>query len=410
MEFRVSYAQNREDFLIAAFFPDVDEGHYVDVGASHPTRYSVTKRFYDAGWRGINVEPIPELVDLLRRERPRDVTLQVGLGAAETSATFRHYAGDGLSTTSAEIMAKHEAEQTPGSDEFVEYSIDVTTLAAVLREHPLPQVHFLKIDVEGTEFDVLTGNDWDAFRPELICIETDHMVRDWTPILAAAGYEQAFHDGLNAYLLAPEARHRADLFRYPEAVLSAPALVTPEVGTELSHVTDLWDKVQLLTSQTTDLHTRNEALATHNADLESRQSELQAQSARMADKMAELSRRIEELSTDVDLRDAALAAERSVSALYAAREAELAARLHSTEEFLAGLISSQSWRYTKPIRRFFEMLRARLPRRLLAFVWRHVRPAIRAARQPAMGGEELSPDGAMMLDRLQAQAHAEDSA
>ena len=38
------------------------------------------------------------------------------------------------------------------------------------------------------------------------------MCEDWYPMLHAAGYEQVFHDGLNAYLLAAEARHRAEHF------------------------------------------------------------------------------------------------------------------------------------------------------------------------------------------------------
>ena len=32
-------------------------GFYVDVGAHDPVQDSVTKLFYDRGWRGVNVEP-----------------------------------------------------------------------------------------------------------------------------------------------------------------------------------------------------------------------------------------------------------------------------------------------------------------------------------------------------------------
>ncbi|HJR89917.1 MAG TPA: FkbM family methyltransferase, partial [Aeromicrobium sp.] len=187
MDFRISYAQNREDYLIAAFFPDVTVGHYVDVGASDPTQLSVTKLFYERGWSGINVEPIPELADRLRAERPRDVTVQAGLGATAGTRPFRQYSGSGLSTTNPEMMDMYTASSTPDTSEFRDYTITITTLAEVLSEHPLPHLHFAKIDVEGSEFDVLRGNDWDAFRPELICIETDHMVRDWVPLLAKAG-------------------------------------------------------------------------------------------------------------------------------------------------------------------------------------------------------------------------------
>ena len=382
MEFRISYAQNREDFIIAAFFPDVAVGHYVDVGASDPSQYSVTKLFYDQGWNGINIEPIPELAEALRSERPRDVTLQVALGAEQGSLTFRQYVGTGLSTYNTDIMAKHTAEETPESADYIEYPVDVATLTTVLREHPLPQLHFLKIDVEGSEFDVLAGIDWASFRPELLCIETDHVVHDWTPILTDAGYSQVFHDGLNVYFLASEAERRAELFRYPQAVLSAPVIVTPEVGSKLSQANDLWEDVKALTAQVAEVNSRND----------------------------ELLDRLAALTEDLELRELAMATERSVGALYAAREAELTARLNAVEAHFAEIIGSQSWRYTYPIRRFFEILRARVPRRVLAFAWRQVRPAIETARTPATGAGELSPDATTIHERLKALAGIKDPA
>jgi len=388
MDFRISYAQNREDFLIAAFFPDVAVGHYVDVGASDPSQYSVTKLFYDQGWNGINIEPIPELADALRSERPRDLTLQVALGAEAGSVTFRQYSGAGLSTYNTDIMAKHAAAETPEAADFVEYPTEVVTLSTVLREHPLPHLHFLKIDVEGSEFDVLAGNDWGSFRPELLCIETDHVVRDWTPLLAEAGYSKVFHDGLNAYFLASEAQHRAELFRYPQAVLSAPVIVTPDVAAQLGHASDLWEQVETLTAQVADVTGRNDQLSDRVAELTDDLERMVEERQRMAD--------------DLELRDLALATEKSVSALYAAREAEVTARLNAVETHFAEIIGSQSWRYTKPIRRFFEILRARIPRRVLAFAWRQVRPAIQAARTPTVGSGELSPDASAIHERLRA--------
>jgi hypothetical protein len=55
----VSYAQNREDILLRAFFDPKEVGFYVDVGAYDPDDDSVTRLFYDRGWRGINIEPQP---------------------------------------------------------------------------------------------------------------------------------------------------------------------------------------------------------------------------------------------------------------------------------------------------------------------------------------------------------------
>ena len=75
---RVSYAQNGEDIVLSRGFRS-DTGFYVDIGAFDPTSDSVTKLFYDRGWHGINVDPVPEVIALFERERPRDINVQVAV-------------------------------------------------------------------------------------------------------------------------------------------------------------------------------------------------------------------------------------------------------------------------------------------------------------------------------------------
>jgi hypothetical protein len=53
------YAQHGEDRSLAGLLGRRRRGFYIDVGAWDPVQDSVTKHFYDRGWRGINVEPHP---------------------------------------------------------------------------------------------------------------------------------------------------------------------------------------------------------------------------------------------------------------------------------------------------------------------------------------------------------------
>ena len=68
-----SYAQFLEDMVLYCALKDVDKGFYIDVGANDPTNLSVTKFFYDRGWHGINIEPLPDKCALLAEMRPRDI-------------------------------------------------------------------------------------------------------------------------------------------------------------------------------------------------------------------------------------------------------------------------------------------------------------------------------------------------
>src|SRR3989338_1864430 len=52
-----SYSQKGEDLFMDTYFQHKKDGFYVDVGANDPDRFNNTKKFYQKGWRGINIEP-----------------------------------------------------------------------------------------------------------------------------------------------------------------------------------------------------------------------------------------------------------------------------------------------------------------------------------------------------------------
>jgi FkbM family methyltransferase len=225
----VSYAQNREDVLLAGFLKDVEEGFYVDIGANHPVNDSVTNLFYKRGWSGINIEPIKALHKLLEEARPRDINLNIGIGAREGMQTLRHYKDkDGLSTFSNEMKGMYEFASADTPNQFVDESIKIKTLKSTLAQYPVKDIHFMKIDVEGLEYEVLKGNDWKKFRPWILCIEANHIVHQWESILKNNNYEEVFSDGLNKYFVAVEHRDVAENFSYPQTILAKPVL-TPDM-------------------------------------------------------------------------------------------------------------------------------------------------------------------------------------
>jgi FkbM family methyltransferase len=196
----ISYAQNGEDVVLARLFAGRRTGRYVDVGAGDPVKDSVTKHFYDLGWRGINIEPIPSAAATLRAARPEDVTLQVALGAHAGNADLNLVTDrEGWSTTDSELAESYRAELAV---EVIH--VEQRTLADVLAEHD-GQLDFLKIDVEGVEAEVIQGADWTTHRPRVVVVEATEpgsptpAHETWDPLLVAAGYRCALFDGLNRF-------------------------------------------------------------------------------------------------------------------------------------------------------------------------------------------------------------------
>src|SRR5271170_702414 len=71
---RISYAPNNEDILLDRIFGD-HVGTFMDAGASHPSRDSLTYFFYRRGWRGVNLAPVPHRHRQLQAARPGDLNL-----------------------------------------------------------------------------------------------------------------------------------------------------------------------------------------------------------------------------------------------------------------------------------------------------------------------------------------------
>ena len=125
----ISYAQNREDVILAAFFNENEKGFYVDIGANHPVNDSVTKYFYDRGWNGINIEPNINQYELLEQQRPRDTNLKVGISNKPGKLKLRIYdKGDGLSTFSSEMKTDYNNHKTYLTDENHDDLVDFVTL------------------------------------------------------------------------------------------------------------------------------------------------------------------------------------------------------------------------------------------------------------------------------------------
>jgi FkbM family methyltransferase len=196
---KVYYSQNKEDLLLEAFFPDLKNGFYVDVGAYDPDHDSVTKLFYKKGWRGINIEPQPDRYEDFVKARPRDININCGVSNVNGELTLRVYQNGGLSTFSTKLKKENSKNKDPQLDSFKDIKVTVTTLKDIFQKHKVNKINFLKIDVEGLEFEVIKGNDWNKYRPEVICIEADNIQKDWKFFLLDKEYEHVFFDGLNDY-------------------------------------------------------------------------------------------------------------------------------------------------------------------------------------------------------------------
>jgi FkbM family methyltransferase len=209
----ISYAQNQEDVMLYRALREVKQGFYIDVGAQDPVIDSVTKAFYDRGWRGINIEPNEEYFQKLQSERPHDINLATAVGREPGVISFYEVAHTGLSTTNAEYAQRH----TEAGYQVERREVSCTTLDRICADWSMQAVHFLKIDVEGSERAVLEGFSFETVRPWLVVVEATEpnsereAFAQWEDLLVGRRYRPVYFDGLNRFYVAEE---HADLARY----------------------------------------------------------------------------------------------------------------------------------------------------------------------------------------------------
>jgi methyltransferase, FkbM family len=203
--------------MLRRVFAELDTGFYIDVGANDPSADSVTKAFYDAGWHGINIEPLRNHYADLCSARPRDINLQCAAGSAPGTLQIWETSVRGWATADPEVIAAYQQQGYEGSWRTVE----VLTLSEICRQHVRGAIHFLKIDVEGFEKQVIEGADFLHYRPWVVLVEatrpnsTEPVYEDWESVLVTRDYACIYSDGINRYYLANEHADRARCFASP---------------------------------------------------------------------------------------------------------------------------------------------------------------------------------------------------
>lgn len=302
----VSHGQNREDVVLWRALNAVGVGRYVEIGGNDPEVDSISRAFYDAGWSGLVVEPEPAFASRYREQRPRDTVIEAAVTSAEGEVTLHRFPETGLSTLVDDIGEEHLRAGFEG----VELTVPAVRLDALVAEHRLAEgeTHFLVVDVEGAEGDVLSTVDLTAWRPWVLVVEstrpnsTVSTHAEWEPAVVAAGYEFCLFDGVSRFYVASE---RAEQLR---AALSYPAcglddFVSSSLNGLIGRVAGLeaevlrWRRAALETWATAVAESHMAAAQqlmkarARSAELQKRVKALRARNTELAERVQELQRR-----------------------------------------------------------------------------------------------------------------------
>jgi FkbM family methyltransferase len=273
----ISYSQNYEDVILWRALKHVKKGCYIDIGAWDPVVDSVSMFFYTQGWRGIHVEPNPSYAKRLRKARPDEAVIEAAIGESTKPTTLFIIEDTGLTTSSKTFRDQHK--QKGFTSETIK--VPTRTLASIFDDAGNADIHWLKIDAEGMEEDVIRSWGDNQARPWVVVVEstlpsTNIEVSYGLSELAERGYTEVYFDALNKFFvhklhseLVPSFKHGPNIF---DDFIRADHNVIRDQAEILNK--DLIDRTKELVDTRAELLERTELLKKSNNDLNARTKEL----------------------------------------------------------------------------------------------------------------------------------------
>ena len=200
------FSHKLEDQLKESFFNGERNGFFVDVGANEPVNGSQTWRLEQLGWRGILIEPQPDLAEQLRQHRRASVYSFACSSPSNAGRSMPlHLAGVHSSFRPQHFVA--------GMRRYGVVEVPVTTLDQILSDANAPTpLDLVSIDVEAHELEVLDGFDLKRWQPRLILIEDLVMNLRLHRHVTAKGYKWFRRTGLNSWYIPADSSLDVDLF------------------------------------------------------------------------------------------------------------------------------------------------------------------------------------------------------
>ncbi|MBU6412217.1 MAG: FkbM family methyltransferase [Planctomycetes bacterium] len=166
-------SQYGEDMLLYDLLGHEPRGMMIEAGAFDGKHYSVSNCFDAMGWKTLLIEPIPEMAERARRNRPNARVEACALAAPNAPSHITlSVTGDALggmlshvqmTETQRKMVEYHKASVTP-------VSVPARTLSEVLGSQCGP-IDALILDVEGYEIAALQGLNFAIHAPRIMLIE-----------------------------------------------------------------------------------------------------------------------------------------------------------------------------------------------------------------------------------------------
>lgn len=154
----------QDKWILGEVHSGVRDGYFVDVGSWDAVKHSNSKALEDAGWEGVCADPFPRNWEGRRCQLFREVIY----GKRGEVVRFRTAGITGG-------IEQHVDQSRPRVRDAGVVELTTTTLGDVLERAGAPAyIHYLSIDTEGSEYEILAGFPFDTYRVGAFTVEHNY--------------------------------------------------------------------------------------------------------------------------------------------------------------------------------------------------------------------------------------------
>lgn len=189
------YSQYGQDIFADKYFGKSKKGFFVDIGAhdgiTGSNTYFLEK---ERGWKGICIEPIPEVFVKLNQNR-QSININSCITQDSELVVFRRVYGYGemlsgiLHLMDNEHLERIEKDCKATGNNYIDIEVPGRNINNILCELNIKEVDFLSIDTEGAEFDIIKTIDFNTINITFLTIENNNNSEKIREYLSIRGYK-----------------------------------------------------------------------------------------------------------------------------------------------------------------------------------------------------------------------------
>jgi len=164
----MSLSQFGQDLDVLDFYKNKKDGFFIEIGAHNGVTGSNTYLLEKTGWKGICVEPMPEIFKSLLINRPKSLCCDLAVyNSSDKDVVFDIFETNVLSGISEHLKISEKYNKKQKS-----IIVKTITLNDLLLKYNAPLfIDYMSLDTEGSEFEILKSVDLTKYIFGIIHVE-----------------------------------------------------------------------------------------------------------------------------------------------------------------------------------------------------------------------------------------------